>query len=101
MVTGHLQRVANNVNGHIKLVLEILGVDHKTYIHQRDDLIHRSNVINKITHSSLAFKFNMSKSAIGRICRIITDSYKQENIIISADNVSCFEYNSKCFRCGY
>lgn len=77
MTTGRTRRVNNNVDGHTKLVLEVLCTTHEEYIDRRNKLIHKLNKINKMTHRDLAYKFSMSKSNIGRICKMIEESYNQ------------------------
>ena len=77
MTTGHARRINNNVDGRTKLVLEILCITHEEYIDRRDKLIHKLNKINKMTHRALSYKFNMSKSSIGRICKMVEDSYNE------------------------
>lgn len=108
MVTGHLQRVINNIDGHIKLVLEVLNINHKEYLYRRNNLIYKLHTVDKATQGFLAFKFNMSKMKISQICKMIEDSYKEENIIIRADR--CFlvqqagahpgSDTGKCFKCN-
>ncbi len=71
------KRRAIRVDGHTKLILEILGVSHDDYLKKRDQLIYTLHFEHKLTYKELAFKFGLARSNVTNICSRI----KAEQII--------------------